>query len=333
MRRVLFPVSLVAAVAILGFVAARPVEALTLVPPSLEFSGTPGQSIDTTVKLFNETNEAVTVTTSTANFGAKGETGEPDFAFDAPLADLASWIKTDVTSVTLQPRETVEVPVKIEVPVGAEPGGHYAGIFFGSGGEGQSQLSIKSQLGSLVIIRVAGNIRETGTVTEFAASPKTHNRLPVDFFLRLQNSGNVHFRPKGFVTIRNMFGGVSATLPINPKEGAVLPNSIRRFDMTWNRNASSNKPGNFFQEIGNEMKNFGLGNYTADVVVTYGTENKTMASTTKFTIFPWRFMLVLLLVVILIIFLISLGLRSYNRMIIKRAQGSSSQNPPAAPKG
>jgi hypothetical protein len=314
---------------------AKPAAAVTLVPPSLELSADPGDTIETKVKLFNETTSALTLTASSANFTAQGEEGEPGFEFDAPSADLAEWIKPGQASFDLEPGATIEIPVKIGIPANAEPGGHYAGLFFGSGAAAAEggQVGIQSKIGTLVILRVSGNIREAGTVVEFgAAGGQSLNRLPVGLLLRIQNNGNVHFRPKGFVTIRNMFGGVSATLPINPKDGAVLPNSIRRFTMDWAREEGAAK-GNFFAEVGREWRNFALGTYTAEAVMTYGAENRTLTATAKITVFPWHFLLVLLLGIIVVITLLVLGMRNYNRMIIKRAQGTPPSRPPAAPKG
>ncbi|MBI5467091.1 MAG: hypothetical protein HY975_02650 [Candidatus Kerfeldbacteria bacterium] len=324
MRRPLLSVSLIASLVVVGLAIGVQSKALTLVPPSIEYTTDPGKKIETTVKLFNEASTPVTVTVTTANFGAKGETGEPDFKFDAATADLASWIKPGQSQLTLAAGERVTVPVTISVPANADPGGHYAGIFFGSGGSAtdSGQVAIQSKLGTLVILRVEGEIRETATVASFGTKDKktSYSNLPVTFEFRVSNTGNVHIRPQGTVLIKNLFGGESATFNLNDVNGAVLPNSIRAFDVTWKKLAATNKRSNFFQKIGNEWKNFALGPYTATASVTYGQTKQNLVATARVTVMPWELLIVMALVIAGVILLIVFGVRAYNTAIIRRAE-------------
>lgn len=299
--------------------------AVTLIPPSFEFSVQPGETIETKVKLFNETAEAITQYPSTANFSAKDETGTPSFASEADRIDLASWIQVDAGPYTLQPGERIEIPTKINVPLDAEPGGHYAGIFFSSASPEATaggQIAISAKLGSLVLVRVAGVIREAGSIEEFSLSSEEGllTSLPVDLTIRVQNDGNVHFRPTGNVTIRNILGGTSAVLPINQAQGAVLPSSIRKFDASWERQPVESEKLSFFQGFANEWKNFGLGAYTANVDLTYGQGGKTLNATIQFWVLPWRVLLVTIIGLALLVFLIIFLIRRYNRWILARAQ-------------
>lgn len=317
-------------VGVIGYHSAK---ALTLVPPSLEYKTAPGQTIDGVVKLINNENRTLVLTPSTANFGAKDETGDPDFKFGAPPEDLASWIKIDTTTVTLDLGETKEIPFKIEVPANADPGGHYAGIFFSSGGtaSGGGQIGVQSKLGSLIILTVDGNIREQATIDSVKINgPTTIGRPPVDFQIRIKNGGNVHIKPKGKVTILNMFGGEVESLTL-PQDKNVLPGQTRLFEVTWVKNAASAKKGSFFNEISAEFSNFALGTYTANVEVTYGQNDTTMLGKVKFTVIPWRALSVVALGVLIIILLLTFGLKSYNQMVIRKAQAS--MKPPVPPAG
>jgi len=312
----------------------RSAQALTLVPPSLEYSTVRGQTVEGKIKLLNNENRSLVLTSSTSNFGAKDETGEPDFKFDAPSADLASWIKINSGQLTLEPGETKEVPFTITVPADAEPGGHYAGIFFASGGaaSGGGQIGVQSKLGALVIMTVAGNIREQAAVSSVTLDDSTIiNRPPVQFNIRIQNTGNVHIKPKGKVTVLNMFGGEVETLTI-PQDKNVLPGQTRLFEVTWVKKSLAGPKGNFFQEVGAEFSNFALGTYTANVEATYGQNDKTMIGKVKFTIIPWRAITVLVLGIALLIFLSTFGLKSYNQTVIRKAQGLPRARPPMGKK-
>lgn len=306
-----------------GFLLAQRAAALTISPPTFEVMAKPGEVKTLSIRVINDQSAVVTLFTSTANFKAQGETGQPDFLFDVQTVDLASWIKPEKANLTLQPDESAFMPFTITVPANAEPGGHYAGLFFGTGAPqaDAGQVGVESKLGALIIVSVEGNIRESAQIKELAVEQgQKRSHLPVDFRLRIENIGNVHVRPKGFLTIRNMFGGVAATLSVNPKEGAALPGSTRRFDLTWKRTESGSGNG-LFAELREEWKNFALGTYSAEAVVTYGENEKTLTATTSFAVFPWLLLTIVFIVLVVFIFLVVKGIKAYNRMIIRRAQG------------
>lgn len=316
-----------------GLFLVRSATAITLIPPSFEYGAKPSETIQTKVKIFNETTQAVTLYSSTANFKAKDETGVPDFLTTVEDGTLATWISLAPGPFVLQPGERLEVPVEIAVPKNAGAGGHFAGIFFSPQAPqpaGQtSEVVIGSKIAALVLLRIEGEIREAGTIAEFATATgqTTFNRLPIDFLLRFQNNGNVHVRPTGNITVRNMLGGTSTVLPINSTQGAVLPASTRKFEATWEKTMGSSARANFFKEFANEWSNFAFGPYTANINVTYGQANdKSASATVRFWVLPWRILILSILVIILIIWLIVRLVKHYNQWIIRKA--SQNQAPP-----
>lgn len=323
-------------VAVAALVATKTVDALTLIPPNFEYTEVqPGETITTKVTIFNESTDVLRTFASTANFGPLDETGTPDIDLTSTTEGLASWIKIEKGPYQVDAGKRLEIPVTMQIPVDADPGGHYAAILFSPedaavNGQG-SQVAITQKIGSLVLIRVAGTVNESGSILEFdtASGKRSFNRLPVDFILRFQNSGNVHLRPAGNMTVRNMLGGTSIIVPINSNLAAALPSSVRRFDTRWEKSANNEK-GNFFSEFGNEWKNFAFGPYTANVVLTYGQANdKTVNATVSFWVMPWRIIILFLVVVALVIWLISMMVKRYNQMIVARA---TKQPSPPTPK-
>lgn len=324
---------LVVGATLLGLLLAHPTAAITLIPPSFEYSVNPGETITTKVKLFNETTGVLTRHASVTNFRAKDETGVPDFLPEERKEGLATWIELGLGPYTIQPGERIEIPVEIKVPADAPPGGHYATIFFSSqnpepGTEG-SQVTIGEKIGSLVLLRVEGEVRESGTIASFSTvgGQTSFSRLPIKFGLRFQNAGNVHVRPSGTVTIRNMLGGTSVELPVNTALNAALPASIRKFDdIAWEKTTNAEERGNFFQEIAREWKNFAIGPYTATASLTYGqADDKSATAATKFFVMPWRALTLSILVIVVIIWLVVLLVKRYNQWVIRRA--SEKQTP------
>lgn len=313
-------------VAGLGFTPSA--KAITLIPPSIEFTVKPGETIKTKVKLVNETSGALEEFSSTANFRAKDESGTPEFIEETNPEDLASWIKIERGPFTLEPGGRVEIPVEINVPANADPGGHFAGILFSTEkpvATGESGVAISTKIGTLVLVRVEGEVRESAAIASFTTgSGKTgFHRLPIDFSVRIQNSGNVHVRPNGSITIRNMLGGTTTILPVNTTQGAVLPASVRKFEAVWEKSSLTGK-SNFFKEFAYEWQNFALGPYTASLTMTYGLDNsRTLTSTVRFFVFPWRVLLMTVILLVLIIWLIVMSVKRYNKMIIARAASGS----------
>ncbi len=322
-RRIAWPISVLAVVS-LAVAFSKPARALTLVPPSLEFSVQKGETVKTEIKLYNETSQPQTLFPSTANFTAGDEDGTPNFDPDSKQVDLASWIKVDKASYTLDSNQQVTVAVTIAVPANADPGGHYAALFFGNAPAATtgSGVAVQSKIGTLVILRVEGQINESASVTSFVikGQKKTLTRPPVSLEAVIQNQGNVHVRPEGTITIHNMIGGQTTSLVFNSARGAILPNSSRRFDVTWQKGTIDETPGSFFHEVAAEWHNFALGTYTASLAVTYGTNQQALSSDVRFTIFPWQLLLVLLIIIVAVVILLTLGIRNYNAMIIKRAE-------------
>lgn len=317
-------------VAATGLCAAT-ANAVTIIPPNLEFSVQPGETITTKVKLFNESADTLTQYSSVANFVAKDETGTPEFVTETDVSDLASWMTVEPGPFNLSSGDRLEIPVTIAVPADAEPGGHYAAVFFSGqapdAAAQQGQIGIAAKVGSLILVRVAGDISERATIAEFGSDggETVYNRLPVDFVLRMQNQGNVHVRPTGTITIRNIIGGTTRELVVNPTLGAVLPASTRRFDMTWERTAVDEKTS-FFKEFANEWNNFAFGPYTANLVVTYGIANdKTATATYSFWVLPWRVLLTSVILIILVIWGISWLVGRYNMWIVKKASSGKPQ--------
>ncbi|MDI6602777.1 MAG: hypothetical protein QME57_01480 [Patescibacteria group bacterium] len=298
--------------------------ALTISPPLMEIDVNPGDTVKKTIKIYNETEEENTYYSSVANFTARGEEGEPGFLESEETRgySLASWIEIDKSPFRLAKNERKEIPFIIRVPKNAEPGGHYGVIFFSTQPpvleKEQTAIGVLGKIGSLVLVRVAGEIREEGRLIEFdTADKKTfYNRLPVDFAFRFENTGNVHLKPRGEIQIVNLFGKQTAKIPVNLVGGNVLPESIRRFQSSWEKkNGSLAKGTGFFAELKNEKNNFALGRYKAELILV-GFEG----GVKSLWIFPWRFLLVSLIVLIVAILLLVWLLKTYNKWIIRRHQ-------------
>lgn len=258
---------------------------ISISPLTFELTANPGDSIQNKIKVSNPGNLEVLIVMEVEDFSAVGETGSVVVQEqENETFSLASWVELGEKEFVLAPRETRVVDFTINVPLDGEPGGHYGSILsaasppeFTGGGSGISQ-----KVGALVLLSVAGDVSEVLQVKEFSV-PAFYEKPPVDFLLRFENLGTVHIRPRGFVSITNMFGKKEADIAFPQKN--VLPNSIRKLDVSWEPELA-------------------IGKYTATLVANYGTQNSPLAAVASFWVFPWKIALVILLVLIIVLMII-----------------------------
>jgi hypothetical protein len=301
-------------------------DALTISPPYFDYSLNPGDTVLDVIKLYNEGSWPETYYPIVMNFGAADdEAGTPQFYSaeeDAMGRGLAQWITVDTAPITIQPQERVNLQFSINIPKGetVQPGGHYGAILMstepptikGSG------VGVSSQLSSIMLVRVSGEVREVGSIAEFGFSnPQVwFNHLPVDFFMRFENSGNVHLRPTGNLIIENWYGRDVANVKVNSEFRSVLPMSIRKFDFGWTKVDENSLQT--MSSLEKELKNFALGKYTARLVLNYGSTNQVLTDVREFYVWPWR-LLTIFGVGLLILLVAGFNFkRSYDKSLLRR---------------
>lgn len=310
----------------------KPASAITISPILFDESMDPGQVKQGTIRVQNDTSQTQTYYASTQNFVGKGEEGQQEFLVEKELTGLAEWIRLEQESVTLEPGKSAEFKWSIELPKNAEPGGHYAAVFFAMQPKDgkDTSVGIGGRTGVLFLVNVSGNIREAADVesfrlmnnadTEKAVPTSMIDSLPAYFEVRVKNTGSVHLKPEGDIVIKNMFGGTVGTVPANPAKGRVLPDGIRKFRTMWGDKDLVEGSG-FFAGLKREWKGFAFGKFTAELDAKYGTQNQPLKASVTFWVLPWHIML-LALGLLIVLFL---GLKLYNKMIIKSAMSRSTK--------
>ncbi|MBN1584823.1 hypothetical protein JW899_00435 [Candidatus Uhrbacteria bacterium] len=298
-------------------------KALTISPPLIDHRLNPGDTVLETVKIYNEGEHPITVYPLLRNFTAgDGENGEPQFVppeVDDNGTGLAQWITMDGQPLTIGPKQRTNLLLNMNVPRDAQPGGHYGAVVLSTDPpNNQRGVGVSQQMATLIMVRISGDVREVGSIAEFGfAKPKVwHNHLPIDMFFRFENSGNTHLRPTGNIFITNMWGRQVASVQANPDFGGVLPRSIRKFGLSWEKEGfDENDSG-----LKREWKNFGFGRYKAVLVLYYGNDNKMTAAETEFTVWPWRLMLLAAALLAFLSVLTAILSRMYRRKLIDRLE-------------
>lgn len=282
-------------------------EALSISPFIFERSVEPGQTLQESIKIQNTSSKKLSIDITVNDFTEEKGDGVPVILPETQKLDsnfaLASWVQLiSPQHLELQPKTAAEVKYSITPPALAEPGGHYAAVLFSYKGEiaGLSSTEITKKVGALIFLKL-GKANEQGAIGEFKANNGIFGDPKILFDTKFFNTGNVHLKPKGIVSIYDIFGHQVAALQVNRDAAIVLPQTFRSFSTLW-------------------QPRFALGRYTAELHYYFGDNNLEAVSKLSFWIFPLWQLLGLLALLFVIIVIGRWGITRYNRYIIAKAQ-------------
>ncbi|HET7638501.1 MAG TPA: hypothetical protein VFK47_07145, partial [Ktedonobacteraceae bacterium] len=292
--------------------------AFKISPVRTDLSLDPGTSKTITVYVQNIQPVAVAVRVSISDFEpSHDESGKPEVLLDdtkyAESHSLKRLASATPSTLTLQPNQNSSVLVTVTAPKTALAGGYYGAVRFlptSDKSPDGSGLSLSTNVGSLILLKVNGEIKEKMTLASLDVRQKedkfqTFFTKPNNIMAvaRFTNEGNVQEEPFGKV---QLYKGKKLIQEVeinntNPR-GNVLPDSTRRFD------AQLDKVGKF-------------GKYTVKGNFGWGS-GQTLSSSVTFWVVPVPYIIAaisLVALLILAIIFIPLMLRSYNRRILAKA--------------
>lgn len=327
-RRALASVAVFAAVlsamvgaALSGSVSAAQVaqvggNALRISPVRTDMTVEPGTAKAVEVTVQNMSGASATLRPIVNDFTVRpdNETGQPDIILDdkqsSPQHGLKQYI-SPLADFTLGPNEQRNIKVTISIPKNAAGGGYYGAVRFQPASAGSSQVSLSGSVGSLILVRVPGDIIEKVTLASFDVRQKGGvgsfftSSKDLAAVARFKNEGNVQVQPFGKIILKNQSGKVLASYEVNNTEprGNVLPDSVRRFDTALTKTGT-------------------IGKFTVEGNFGYGSSGQLISTSKTFYVIPtWIMIAVVVLVAIIIlgVFVIPRMVRSYNQRIIRNA--------------
>lgn len=290
---------------------------LSIAPPMIKNNVNPGQIWKSSIKVVNNNPTDIEVYTQVLDFKSGDNGGTVEFLpvlSEKEKEDkvrLSSWIVMENEKMLIPAFKSVDVSFIIDVPKGAEPGGHYAAILVGTKPpkdklEG-SVVKISSMLSSLILLSVSGDIKEEGRIREFSTDKGFYFEPKVDFKVKFENLGNVHIQPQGEIRIYDLFGKTKEVMTLNHKSefGNVLPGNTRTWDFSWKGNGSLTE----------------MGRYKAQLFLSYGSKEK---ETIDQTLFFWVIYLKPLLIIggifLFLFLLIVFSIKTYIKRSIRSVQ-------------
>jgi len=248
----------------------------------------PGESEQVEVRFYNQSAEPISGQLEVVDFIVTSADGAPTLIDDPSLASPkfsgARWITLPYNQITIAATDRVKIPVSIQVPVNAKPGGRYVAIYFqpGLNAPQTTATGVSSRLASLLYIKVNGDILENALVTQFYA-PGFFEYGPVTVNTEILNRGDYHIRPKAIIAMTNIFGTLVDQVSL--REENIFPEASRTFT----------------NEIGPKWL---FGRYKLALRGSYGTSGKALETMTYVWVIPWRIIAIVILAIILLYILI-----------------------------
>ena len=205
-------------------------QAVSISPLNFEVNANPGDVMSNIVRIYNDTDADMPVSMGVQDFVAAGEKGEVLIKEGGNATyGLENWVTLNPQTFTIPPNSSQLIEFTIRVPANAEPGGHYASVLASiSGSVSGTGTGVAQKVGSLLLLNVAGDVVENLGVSDFEA-PTFSEYGPESLSARFSNDGTVHLKPRGFVLVKNMFGGEVAKVDLPQLN--VLPQSTRKVDI------------------------------------------------------------------------------------------------------
>lgn len=279
----------------------------------------PGETLEVEMQVTNNSNEAKILFAYLRDFKSyEDESGRAKLIVPGSEEGyfLASWIEITTEGIEFAAGEKKTVPYKIHVPATAGPGGYYGAILFGTSPpklhldseDKGAGMAIAQQTGSLILLHVKGEVQEEARIREFNTRKRIYGTpFDVEFVVRIENLGNVHIKPQGLISVKNMMGKETAAIRVNDTGGNILPKDVRRFVYNWTGDN-------------------GFGRYKADLGISYGTAadqggqgKQSLVTEIYFWIIPWRIIVPITLGLVIFGGLGYLLLRLYRNKAVRRA--------------
>jgi hypothetical protein len=246
---------------------------LTIQPIKVSHTLNPGEEVSGVISLTNASTDdnETQVTLKVEDFVPFAGSEGVNFVGRAPgVSTVMDWITLGEGNehiFLIKKGESRGIPYIIRAPLDAEPGGHYGVLFFKANRtvKGQ-QLDVGTQVGVLVLVTIPGSHLQKGKILDFTTAKGFYQKSPIDFSIRFENTGTVHFEPKGIITITNIFGKEVGEVPIQGQ--IVLPTGIRNLTSKWN------------------VDGLFLGKYNAALSIVDGEGEELSSKSISFYVFP-----------------------------------------------
>jgi hypothetical protein len=284
---------------------------LSLSPVFFEFSVEPGAVIKDKIRVRNNTANSLDLAVGIQRI-APGRNSEVEISDPRREDEYVSWISFERKSVTARPREWTDIPFTINVPDNAAFG-YYFAFFLSQAGveEEPGTAKVVGGVAVPVLLNVkAPGAQISGNLIEFKTGSFINEYLPVEFTARVENTGNVHIKPRGNIFILGWDKRELAILEINESMSAILPGAERSFTANWNGGflTRDKASGRVQIDWDKPLTTLRFGPHTAYLLMTYDDGQKDIALEERVTfwVIPYTLIIGIVIAIVILVVLIRL---------------------------
>ncbi|MFA6424301.1 MAG: hypothetical protein WCV83_03255 [Candidatus Magasanikbacteria bacterium] len=190
---------------------------------------------------------------------------------------LRDFLHPEVFTFRLNQGERITIPVVVNIPQDAQPGGLYGAVIIttqpiannstADQNSTKGNITIVSRVASLFFVRVNGDVLESGKLLSFTADKNYYTEPKINYRFLYQNDGSVYLNPYGLLTVKNIIGTEIEQIQISPY--FVMPGSVRQKDINMSRSLM-------------------FGRYSATLQLNRGYSDVIDTKTIYFWVLPWK---------------------------------------------
>ncbi len=248
----------------------------------------PGQTVSLDFKFYNLGDKTISGIVKGSDFIVTDNAGTPQILDNSITADQvlprfsgAAWLTLPFDRVSIAPGDQTQVRVSINVPSDARPGGRYVAVYFepstdqltNGGSTEQTAAVISQRIAGLIYIRVKGPVSEKAHVSRLFG-PSFLEYGPINIETEILNRGDYHIRPRGSISLRNIFNATSDQKPID--EVNIFPDTSREYKFS----------------LGEKWM---IGKYSINIAAAYGDGGQVIQRSIDVWVFPWKIALAVFL--------------------------------------
>jgi hypothetical protein len=303
---------------------------LTVSPTFLNLVTDPGKPVASQIQIKNNNNFTEYLEISISKFNAAEGGARPLISEMQPEDEYAKWVSFEDQQFKVDSNETKTIKFTIAPSEDASLGYYYAFVI----NRIQQQQSEGNQavvagapaILTLLDVRSPNATREVQLV-DFKTDKFFYEYPPINFQVKLKNSGNIHLAPVGDIFIGRDQNLNIATLRANEGRANILPQTEREYNVTWNDGLitteakTANGETNYSTRVDFDqpISKFRIGKYTAHLVMVYdnGQRDIPLEASVTFWVIPWKIIggILILLAAPIVIFIF------INRMRRRRVRG------------
>lgn len=266
---------------------------LSASPMVIDGKGKPREIMTYSVRLTNNSSRLLTVYPWVTNYTATSGAEEmPDLTRADLSTSLANWIEMTRGVITLEPGESKDIPVLIQVSLSATPGTRHALLRFAHGiNRIDAESNVAGTLTVPVNIEVVDDAKEMLQLRTFAPEKQWFTSSDARFSFALENIGNRGVVPRGKIRIFDRRGMEIASVEANDGGEKLEPSATALLGAVWTADGK-------------------FGRYKAMLDLSYGDGRRTIQDTVFFWVIPWQKLLGLFLSLTIISVIIAVLIQS-----------------------